>query len=215
MSCPFPLLPDPELARLTERLRERRNAVWARAVAEEAAALVEGAPAGVVSVALEVVKADEGSIWLANNDGSTLTPVWNNGPDAARFVGSFQLPSDQGITGWVFRGGLAACESEVCFHQRQHRELDRRLGVLTWAMLAAPLRVDGETRGVLTGVRLIRAADLPGLEKEPRSAAEFPPGFTPPPSFQISDLARLETAAQAAGKLLEQRLTAWALGEAD
>lgn len=215
MACPFPLLPDPELARLSELLRERRDALWERAAATETAALVAGAPAAVVSAALAAVNADEGSIWLANAAGSALTPVWNNGPDAARFVGSFQLPADQGITGWVFRGGLAACESEVCFHQRQHRALDRQLGVLTWAMLAAPLCVDGETRGVLTGVRLIRAADLPGLEKEPSSAAEFPPGFTPPPSFQVSDLARLEAAAQATGKLLEQRLTAWALGQDD
>ncbi len=215
MACPFPLLPDPDLDRLAERLQERRERLWSRAVAEEAKALVEGAPAAVVRGALEAAGADEGSIWLVSDDGGTLTPVWNNGPDAARFVGQFRLPSDQGITGWVFRSGLAACESEVCFHQRQHRELDRQLGVLTWAMLAAPLRVLGETRGVLTGVRLIRAAAVPGLENEPRSTAEFPPGYTPPPSFQVSDLARLESAAQAVGKLLEQRLTAWALGLED
>ena len=128
-------------------------------------------------------------------------------------MGRFQLPADQGITGWVFNSGLAACESEVCFHQRQHRELDRQLGVLTWAMLAGPLRVLGETRGVLTGVRLIRAATVSGLDKEPRSAAEFPPGYTPPPSFRVGDLARLESAAQTVGQLLDHRLTAWALGQ--
>ncbi|MCA1963540.1 MAG: GAF domain-containing protein, partial [Prosthecobacter sp.] len=156
--------------------------------------------------------ADEGTVWLADAGGEFLMPVWNNGPDAERFVGRFQLPAAEGITGWVFTGGMATCETEVCFHQKQHRELDRRLGVLTWAMLAVPLRAAGETRGVITAVRLIRLADLPGLSIVPRSSADFPEGFKPPPSFSVSDLAAMESTAQVLGRLLDHRVHCWTLG---
>jgi len=176
------------------------------------AALVEGLPTRLVKQSLSSVSADEGSLWLAMDDSQTLMPVWNNGPDAARFVGSFRLPATQGITGMVFTSGLAACESEVCFHQKQNRELDRSLGVLTWAMLAVPLKFAGEMRGVITAVRLIRLAELPEISRVPESAADFPPGYQPPAAFSISDLTTMETIAAAIGRLIDHRLTAWVLG---
>jgi len=174
--------------------------------------LVAGLPARVTAAAVTAIHADEGSLWLAQDGGQFLLPVWNNGPDAARFVGSFRLPATQGITGLVFTSGLAACEGEVCFNQRQNRELDRTLGVLTWAMLAVPLKFAGAARGVLTAVRLIRLSALPALTRVPESRADFPAGWVPPDSFSIQDLANMETCSAAVGRLIEHRLTSWALG---
>jgi hypothetical protein len=161
---------------------------------------------------LKSIGADEGSLWLAVDDGQALQPIWNNGPDAARFVGSFKLPVTQGISGFVFTSGIAACEAEVCFNQRQHRELDHHLGVLTWAMLAVPLVFGGAARGVITAVRLIRLSDLPDLKRVPESRTEFPADFAPPAAFGLADLSAMETTAGAVGRLIEHRLTAWVLG---
>jgi hypothetical protein len=214
MAAPFSLLQDPEISVAVERLRERWTALWEKALSEAPESLMDGLLGGHLARALKGVRADEGTVWLAGEEGQgqALVPVWNNGPDAERFVGRFKLPSAQGITGWVFTGGMAACESEVCFNQKQHRELDHQLGVLTWAMLAVPLRVAGETRGVLTAVRLIRLADLPELTAAPRTSADFPVGFVPPVSFSVEDLATMESTAQVLGRLLDHRLQSWALG---
>ncbi|MCW0219741.1 MAG: GAF domain-containing protein, partial [Prosthecobacter sp.] len=195
MATPFSTFPDPELSSLEEKLSTRRDEFARQALLRTPVALVEGLPARLVQQSLSSVRADEGSLWLAMDDSQTLMPVWNNGPDAARFVGSFRLPATQGITGMVFTSGLAACESEVCFHQKQNRELDRTLGVLTWAMLAVPLKFAGEMRGVITAVRLIRLAELPEISRVPESPADFPPGYQPPAAFSISDLTTMETIA--------------------
>lgn len=212
MAAPFSSFPDPELTPLEEKLASRRDQFARHALTAQPASLIEGLPARLIHQALGSIAADEGSVWLAMDNAQVLVPVWNNGPDAARFVNSFRLPATLGITGLVFTSGLAACESEVCFHQLQNRDLDRTLGVLTWAMLAVPLKFAGELRGVITAVRLIRLADLPGLIQMPESLAGFPPGYRPPAAFAVADLQAMETTAAAVGRLIEHRLTAWILG---
>lgn len=212
MPAPFSSFGDPELAPLAEQLSARRELFATHCLKEKPAALVDGLPARLTDTVLKSIGADEGSLWLAVDDSQALLPVWNNGPDAARFVGSFKLPVTQGISGFVFTSGIAACEAEVCFNQRQHRELDRSLGVLTWAMLAVPLVFGGAARGVITAVRLIRLSDLPDLQKVPESRGELPDAYTPPAAFGLADLSAMETTAGAVGRLIEHRLTAWVLG---
>lgn len=212
MPAPFSSFGDPELSPLADQLAARREQFAAHCLKEKAAALIDGLPARLADTVLKSIGADEGSLWLAVDDGQALLPIWNNGPDAARFVGSFKLPITQGISGFVFTSGIAACEAEVCFNQRQHRELDRNLGVLTWAMLAVPLVFGGAARGVITAVRLIRLSDLPDLKRVPESRDDFPADFTPPTAFGLADLSAMETTAGAVGRLIEHRLTAWVLG---
>lgn len=215
MPAPFPALPDADLADFEERFTRWRQEYLERALKVRPAALAEGLPARLLNQALNYIGADEGSLWLAVDDAVALLPVWNNGPDAARFVTSFRLPSSQGITGLVFTSGLAICESEVCFHQRQNRALDAALGVLTWAMLAVPVCFAGEVRGVVTAVRLIRLPAQNEVRELPRSREDLPDAVAVPEAFSVEDLATMETTAQALGRLLDHRLSAWALGWED
>lgn len=212
MPAPFSSFGDPELSPLADQLAARREQFAAHCLKEKASALIDGLPARLTDTVLKSIGADEGSLWLAVDDGQSLLPIWNNGPDAARFVGSFKLPVTQGISGFVFTSGIAACEAEVCFNQRQHRELDRNLGVLTWAMLAVPLVFGGAARGVITAVRLIRLSDLPDLKKVPESLADLPSDYQKQAAFGLADLSAMETTAGAVGRLIEHRLTAWVLG---
>lgn len=209
MASPFPVFPDAEMSALAARLTERRDEWLARVLKDHPASLLDGLPASLVQTALTAIHADEGSVWLTPDGGRTLTPCWNNGPQAGSFVGRFQLPAQEGLTGLVFTGGFSSSESEVCFNQLQHRTLDDSLGVFTWAMLAVPLRLAGQVLGVITAVRLIRRADLGDLQAMPRSRADFPPGFEPPPSFSIADLSAIETTAGVLGRLIDHRLHCW------
>ena len=209
MPSPFPIPPDAELSALAAKLADARDEWLLHALQDHTAALLEGLPSNVMLSALRGIHADEGTVWLTPNGGHTLTPCWNNGPQAASFVGRFQLPAQEGLTGLAFSSSLASSESEVCFSQLQNRALDESLGVFTWAMLAVPLRLAGQVCGVITAVRLIRRADLGDLKTMPRSRADFPEGFEPPPSFSVQDLGAMETAAAVIGRLIDHRVHCW------
>ncbi|MBL9132472.1 MAG: hypothetical protein JNG86_14810 [Verrucomicrobiaceae bacterium] len=209
MPSPFPALPDAELSALAARLAESRDEWLLHALKDHTAALLEGLPSNLMLSALRGIAADEGSVWLTPDGGRTLTPCWNNGPQAASFVGHFSMPASEGLTGLVFTSSMGSSESEVCFNQMQNRALDESLGVFTWGMLAVPLRLAGQVCGVITAVRLIRRADLGGLKTMPRSRADFPAGFEPPPSFSVADLAAMEMTATAIGRLIDHRIHCW------
>jgi len=201
---------EPEDALLADRVHHLAGSYAAALVRERPDALVDPLLHRALDAALGHVVADEGTLWLACKDDAVLMPVWNNGPDASQFIGSFQLPVSDGITGMVYTTGLSACESEVCFQPQQHRKLDESLHVLTWAMLAVPLKFLSEVRGVLTAVKLIR---FDGKHPLPRSRDEWPDGVPVPTSFSLVDLGIMEHTALLAGRLIEHRLTRWALGE--
>lgn len=208
MRPPIPLMLEPEDLALSSRLRELADTFSELVMSKQPEAFIDRTLARLLTGAMREAGADEGTVWLAS--GQELVPIWNNGPDATAFVGSFRLPASEGITGMVFTTGLSACESEVCFQKRQNRMLDESLGVATWAMLAVPLKFLGEVRGVITAVRLVRiGTDAP----IPRSREEWPSQLAIPAAFTLDSLSGIEHIASVVGQLLEHRLKSWALNE--
>jgi hypothetical protein len=208
MRPPFSLVLEPEDFHLSTRLHELSESFLNSLLASEPSKMVDVSLAQLLSSAFHDAGADEGTVWLER--ANELTPIWNNGPDAERFVGHFRLPATSGITGMVFSTGLSACESEVCFQKHQHRALDERLGVATWAMLAVPLKFLGAVRGVITAVKLVRFDHGQPL---PASRAEWPPSLPVPTSFSLAALSHVEHAATLTGQLLGHRVRAWALNQ--
>jgi GAF domain-containing protein len=88
------------------------------------------------------------------------------------------------------------CENEVYKNERQDKEVDRKLGLRTCAMIAVPLVFTGELRGVISCVQV-----RPGNSQDPD-----PPGFTQEHLLQI------QLAASLLGRLLEARLLSHCLG---
>lgn len=129
------------------------------------------------------ISADEGTIWLLDEARQALVPVWNSGPDADAFVGKHLQPLSVGLVSLVFVTGQALCENQVYWHAGQDPTLDHSLGVLTCSMIVVPLRVGGETRGVVSCVKL------------KRSDANEPD----PPPFTAEDLAAMGEAVLALG----------------
>ncbi len=210
MRPPLPLILEPQDALLANRVHQLTAAYADVLMRERPDAVVDALSERTLDAALKGIGADEGTLWLATPDEGALVPVWNNGPDSARFVGLFRLPISEGITGMVFTTGLSACESEVCFQPQQHRELDESLGVLTWAMLAVPLTFFSQVKGVVTAVKLVRFGENAPL---PRCREEWPEGMGVPSSFAVDDFEALQHTALLLGRLIEHRLTRWAMGE--
>ena len=189
-----------------DRLSALRPIVAAR-VRELAALAGEGAfdeffdatMQAVLVQSLQQVRAHEGTVWLLDQSRSFLIPRFNNGPNAASFVGRFRQSLRSGMISMVVSTEQPICENEVHKNQQQDKSLDQELGVWTCAMLATPLYFAGELRGVVSAVQLKAAGSL-----EPD-----PPGFT------AGDLNALELTATVLSRLVEQQFLSLALGLED
>ncbi len=134
--------------------------------------------------------ADEGTVWLLDSDRRELLPVFNSGPRAAEFVGSFRQSLRSGMISMVVATEQPICENEVHLNQQQDPALDRRLNLQTQAMVAAPFYYAGELRGVVSAVQL----------RDPAMGRGDAEGFG------YEDLRAIHRSAAILGVMLEHRL---------
>jgi GAF domain len=138
--------------------------------------------------AFSSVHADEGTIWLLDENQEALVPVWSSGPYGERFVGIHRQPLTAGLMSLICVTEQAICENAVYQNAQQDPTLDRRLGVLTCAMIAVPLRFHDAIHGGVSCVRLKPANT---------SAPE-------PPPFSTTDLALVTDAVRKVERLIEE-----------
>ena len=143
--------------------------------------------AAVLRKAFDAVGANEGTIWLLDEKQEALVPVWSSGPYGERFVGIHRQPLTAGIMSLICVTEQGLCENAVYQNAQQDPTLDRRLGVLTCAMIAVPLRFGDAIHGGVSCVRL-KPADA--------SAPE-------PPPFSVADLAVVTDAVREVERLVE------------
>jgi sigma-B regulation protein RsbU (phosphoserine phosphatase) len=96
---------------------------------------------GVVEQAIELLKADRGSIMLLDEDAEELVVKASRGLDA---LNEFRVPMGEGIAGWVAEHGEPLVLQDVVSDHR-FRGTDPRVK----SALAVPLRVEGKVTGVL------------------------------------------------------------------
>jgi len=143
--------------------------------------------AAILRNAFAAVHADEGTIWLLDEKQEALVPVWSSGPYGERFVGIHRQPLTVGLMSLICVTEQAICENAVYQNSQQDPTLDRRLGVLTCAMIAVPLRFRDAIHGGVSCVRL-----------KPAAAA-----VPDPPPFSTADLALVTDAVREAERLIE------------
>jgi hypothetical protein len=142
----------------------------------------------ILKKAFDSVGADEGTIWLLDEKEEALVPVWSSGPYGERFVGIHRQPLTAGLMSLICVTEQAICENSVYQNAQQDPTLDRRLGVLTCAMIAVPLRFRDAIHGGVSCVRLKPAN---------ASAPE-------PPPFSTADLALVTDAVREVERLIEE-----------
>jgi hypothetical protein len=140
--------------------------------------------------------ADEGTIWLLDQIGENLVPVFNTGPDADRFVGQFKQPLSTGLISMVFASEQPFLENEVWRNEHQSKLLDSLLQVQTCAMIAVPFYFQRQCRGVISSVRLRR----PG-ERRPE-----------PEGFRREHLASVQQVSALLTRLIDLQLLSRAVG---
>ena len=96
-----------------------------------------------IAVAIEVLRADGGSVLLHNAEQDTLTFRYVLGPAAEKLIG-YELPVSRGVAGQVFRTGQPARIDNV-EDRAEHHSVDERTGYRVNSMMSAPLKRAGHT----------------------------------------------------------------------
>lgn len=191
------VIADPELLRVKPLIQDRCEAL-ARHLAEgRYAQLAPELLADVMWDGFHAVGADEGTLWLADSAQEFLHPVFNSGPNADNFVGSYKQPLNEGLVSMVYSSEQSFCEDKVYRNKMQTAKVDNMLELLTCSMMIAPVVFAGRTRGVVSCVKLKPAAQI----DEPD-----PPGFTG------DDLRSFNTIADAVGSILDGHLVKLCFG---
>jgi hypothetical protein len=109
----------------------------------------------------------EATYWEERAEAGELVALVNAGPDPARLEG-VRVPIDGSLVGMVLCSGMAmALGPDAAYHPAAQEAT----GVLTEAMAAAPVRVQGLTTGVLStinpkGKALFGQGDLDQLQRQ-------------------------------------------------
>ena len=190
---------DPSLAAASAQLRDALVRAGDALESESFKRLLSPLAKNLLQQAFDRAGADHGAIWLTDEDGEYLVPLFGRGERADEFVGGkFRLPIGEGMLSMVFATGQPICENAVYENPGHNAELDRKLGVRTEAMIAIPLSFAGRQRGIVSCVHLSPA----GSEGAGRE-------------FSGDDLTELELATAATARLFDLALIEGLLGWAE
>ncbi|MFT5470904.1 MAG: hypothetical protein ACI8UO_006036 [Verrucomicrobiales bacterium] len=180
-----------EAAAARERLNAGLNLTTLSALHETPDPLVRH----FLDLGLRATSANEGTLWLVNDEETRLIPVLNTGPNAAEILARHQQPLDEGLIGMVFVNGQSLLENDVHLNENQSKRLDRMLGLRTRSLIAAPYHLFDRRVGVFSFVQ---------LEDPKQEGGEF--GLNP------GHLEEAENLASLIARLMERALLRRALG---
>ena len=191
----FSILADPELEEVSITLRKRLESLGNEIAPEDFSdGVFSPLMRGVLSSSFSLAEATEGALWLADPNHEFLVPVFNSGPEAEKFVGSFKQPLNSGLISMVYATEQPFCENDVHHNSQHDKTVDSAMETVTASMVAVPLYFGGRIRGVMSCVRL-----------KPNSEAPDPPGFTG------ANMRQMQLAAETLQRLIEHRLLSIAL----
>ena len=197
MGSRLSILPDSQFEDVSNALRKRLESLANEIEPSEYAdGLFDPLMKGLLASSFHISDASEGTLWLADPSQESLIPVYNNGPNAAKFVGVFKQPLNSGLISMVYATEQPFCENNVHLNSQHDKTVDTALESVTVSMIAVPLFFGGRLRGVISCVRL----------KDPGSDAPDPPGF------KAAHMRQMQLAAEAIQRLIEHRLLSISLG---
>jgi len=206
LSCRLNILPNPALLLHKAELGKQLQEIAARIRADQFADLLDPVVRRTLERGFADAGADEGTIWLLDQTGKNLVPVFNTGPDADRFVGQFRQPLGTGLISMVFASEQPFLENEVGRNERQSKLLDSLLQVQTCAMVAVPFYFQRQCRGVISSVRLRRSGQRL-LTSSPTGEAQ-----TGPEGFRREHLASVQQVSALLTRLIDLQLLSRAVG---
>jgi GAF domain-containing protein len=150
-----------------------RDAVRAVDVADLLTSPLKRSIENLLHVAGDAMGSDEASVLVRDGNRGGLKFLAAIGEVADKLM-KVRLPPGKGIAGFVFASGQPVAVADVARDETFYAEVDRATGYSTQTILATPLRVEGETVGVLEFVnRLGEPPYQPFTPDEMDKAAHF------------------------------------------
>ncbi len=150
------------IASLEESLAHREHQIEAMQKTSEALlshSTIDAMMRETLTLAIEVLNADAGSLLLHNAITDTLVFRYVIGPASQTLIG-FAMPASQGIAGRVFRSGQPDITHEVSERQEFNRAVDEKTGYRTESMMTVPVkRSNGQSIGVMQILNASEAFD--------------------------------------------------------
>jgi hypothetical protein len=106
----------------------------------------------VMSDALIAAEADQGALWLVDDQKHELRPCFSIGEHSEFFLREIRQPLSSGLISMVFFTEDSICEAEVGRRSEYCPDVDSRLGAKTQAMIAIPVFFAQRCRGVFSAV---------------------------------------------------------------
>jgi len=135
-----------------------RDAVRAVDVASVLTSPLKRSIINLLHVAGDAMGSDEASVLVRDGNEGGLQFLAAIGEVADKLM-EVRIPPGKGIAGFVFASGQPVAIADVAQEETFYAEVDRATGYSTQTILATPLRVEGETVGVLEFVN--RLGDPP------------------------------------------------------
>jgi transcriptional regulator with GAF, ATPase, and Fis domain len=150
-----------------------RDAVRAVDVANLLTSPLKHSIENLLRVAGDAMGSDEASVLVRDGNRGGLKFLAAIGEVADKLM-KVRIPPGKGIAGFVFASGQPVAVADVARDETFYAEVDRATGYSTHTILATPLRVEGETVGVLEFVnRLGSPPYQPFTPDEMDKAAHF------------------------------------------
>jgi len=195
-------LPEQRFLPLLPALQEHLTKVGQAVTPENFVSICDDVVLKVLRETFERINADEGSIWILDQERKMLVASYNNGPNSDKIVG-FRHPLTEGIISLVVASENAFIENQVYKNKSHSATLNKKLGRTTYAMIAVPFYFLNQVRGVISCVQLL---DVLVQEGQAEAVGRTPAGFTP------RDLSAVQTTAAVVRDLIDYRLLGTAVG---
>jgi hypothetical protein len=195
-------LPEPRFVPLRPALQEHLSKLGAAVTPENFLSVCDEMLLKLLKETFARIGADEGSIWLLDQEKQHLVVAYNSGPNTEKIMG-FKQPVSKGIVSLVVASEHPFVENQVYKNAKHSKTLDEKLRKTTYAMIAAPLYFLNEVRGVISCVQLL---DVEINDGKAAPSGDTPPGFGPP------ELNAIQTIAAVVRDLIDYRLLGTAVG---
>jgi hypothetical protein len=195
-------LPEPRFVPLRPALQEHLAKLGAAVTPDNFLSICDEMLLKLLRETFTRISANEGSIWLLDQEKQHLVVAYNSGPDTDKIMG-FKLPVTTGIISLVVASEHAFVENQVYKNAKHSAILDDKLNKTTYAMIAVPLYFLNEVRGVISCVQL---QDIVVRDGKAVPTGETPAGFGPP------ELNAIQTIAAVVRDLIDHRLLGTAVG---
>ena len=106
----------------------------------------------LMTVLKENIRAEGGSIWLLESQGTGELVCQLACPDPPRSMIGLRLKAGEGVAGWVAQTGQSAIAPDVSADPRFAPTIDALTGFRTLSVLAVPLRIQDQVIGVLEAI---------------------------------------------------------------